>query len=172
MPLSHMELKTVRALFRASLRNAALAREFEFLRPVVERARAVGAALIGMALNGMPLFLVPEPGLDISALASEIRARATWDGDSWCLQSLEGTRLFSFDLSERVFARHAAREAARKPAAGAGPTPERLSEIHVSVFSEGTARIIRFVLDGDWTAHVGRALAAMRPRESQSSVTS
>jgi len=73
VPFSHPELKIVRTSFRALLQTGELAGEFEFLRPVVERARTVGSALIGMALNGMPLFLVPEPGLDISSLSSKFR---------------------------------------------------------------------------------------------------
>ena len=61
-PLSGMQLKAVRTLFRASLRSGEMGGEIAFLRPVVESARAIGVALIGMALNGMPLFLVPDAG--------------------------------------------------------------------------------------------------------------
>src|SRR5438046_745314 len=53
---------------------------------------------------------------------------------------------------------HAEREAARK-LGRPGLTADAISEIHVSLFSEGTARIIRLVLDGDWTEHVCRSLA-------------
>ena len=42
-----------------------------------------------------------------------------------------------------------AEEAARK-LGRPGLTADAISEIHVSLFSEGTARIIRLVLDGDW----------------------
>ena len=78
--------------------------------------------------------------------------------------------MFSFDLPDRVFAQHAEREAARQ-LARPGLTPEGFSEIHVSLFSEGTARIIRFVLDGDWTVHVCRTLAMRADVEHEASVT-
>ncbi len=61
-PFSRLQLKVVRQQFRAALRTSAIADEIAFLRPVVEAARTIGVALIGMAMNGMPLFLVWPSG--------------------------------------------------------------------------------------------------------------
>jgi hypothetical protein len=77
----------------------------------------------------------------------------------------DGRRLFSFDFPERVLSQHADREAARK-LARPQLTPDSLSEIHVSLFSVGTARIVRLVLDSDWTEHVCRSLALRADIES------
>lgn len=62
-PLSRTQLKDVRRQFREALRTGEIAAELALLCPVVEAARAIGVALVGMTMNGMPLVLIPQSRL-------------------------------------------------------------------------------------------------------------
>jgi hypothetical protein len=86
-------------------RAASTPASLDFLRPVVERARAIVTALIGAQRHAA----VPGPrtGRRHPGVAVAGSARVAWDGDSWFLATPDGARVCSFDLADRVFARRA-----------------------------------------------------------------
>jgi hypothetical protein len=149
LQISSTRLNDLRQMLRQALRTGLVAAEIEFLRTVVEAARAIDGALIGMALNGMPLFLVPAPGVNVRALAPRTDVRIRLHQGAWYLETLDGGRLFSFDLPERLFAQYAERETLGRRAA-LNLKEDALAEIQATVFDEGSARVIRFVLDSEW----------------------
>lgn len=111
-----------------------------------------------MALTGLPLFLVPEPGINLTALPDVTRVRIMWDDRSWYLRTEDGAPLFSFDLPELLFERYATQGDLTEPAA-LDLKEQTLSEIQATVFFGQQARFVRFVLDAEWVARVRGRIA-------------
>jgi hypothetical protein len=125
----------------------------------------VRQALIGMTLNGLPLFLVPAPDVDVTTLQDQ-QVHIVWDEAAWYIDSLHGRRLFSFDLPEQLFALYAKRERLSERRA-LNLKEQALSEIQATVFTGSSARVVRFSLDLEWVAGV-RARIEQRRRERHS----
>ena len=156
-------LGRLRREFRTSLGAGDLVQgELAFAEPLIEAARQVRQALIGMTLNGLPLFLVPARGVDVTTLSDQV-VRIAWDDDSWYVNSQSGTRLFSFDLPEQLFDRYAKR-GDMTPGRALNLKEEAFEEIQATVFDGLNARVVRFRLDQDWVEQVrGRILERHQP---------
>ena len=65
-------LQRLRRKFLTSLREAEPATlDIGFLEPLIDAANQIRQALIGMTLNGLPLFLVPAAHIDVSTLQDQ-----------------------------------------------------------------------------------------------------
>ena len=151
-------LARLRREFRTSLGvDAPVQGELAFAQPLIEAARQVRQALIGMTLNGLPLFLVPARDVDVTTLSDQV-VRITWDDDSWYVNSESGAQLFSFDLPEQLFDRYAKRGDMTQWRA-LNLKEEAFEEIQATVFDGSKARVVRFQLDQGWVEGVrGRIL--------------
>ena len=159
-------LGTLRHAFRACLRetgDAGAGRpELEFAQPLINATRQVGQALIGMTLNGLPLFLVAAPDVDVTTLDDQI-VRIRSDDESWYLEDQDGQRLFTFDLPEQLFDLYAKRGRLTDRSA-LNLKEGTLSEIHATVFHGQHARLVRFLLDRQWTERVRERIKDRGPR--------
>ena len=156
-------LKNVRTAFRAALRNGGVAMaDIGFSGALLAAAQHVGQALIGMTLNGLPLFLVPSDGVDVTTLQDQ-EIRVMWNDESWYIESLENRRLFSFDLPEQLFDLYAKRGQLTERRA-LNLKQEALAEIQATVFNGSDARVLRFVLDIQWIETVRAQIEERRSR--------
>jgi hypothetical protein len=114
-----------------------------------------------MAVNGLPLFLVPTPDVDVERLENEINVHIRWRDESWFIEDQLGRRLFSFDLPEQLFEQ----EGLGRRAALA-LKEDALSEIQATVVQNSRARVVHFVLDREWIERIRERLQ-LRERAGQ-----
>ena len=150
---AHRALASLRREFRTALGTGAPVQdELAFAKLLIDAARQVRQALIGMTLNGLPLFLVPARDVDVTTLSDQV-VRIAWDDDSWYVNSQAGARLFSFDLPEQLFDRYVKRGNMTSRSA-LNLKKEAFEEIQATVFDGPNARVVRFVLDQGWVERV------------------
>lgn len=110
-----------------------------------------------MVGSAIPLFLVPEPALDLGRLLPSIRVRHTWDAQGWYISAADdGRRLFSYDLPVEV---------ARLYAASGTLTPPEALDLKANILSnlqavaviDGRTQIVHMDLDQRWLAEVRTA---------------
>jgi hypothetical protein len=103
-----LDLTLLRGTLRARLRGFAVdAGVVATVEPVIAAAQNIRRGVIAVAMKHLPIFWIPDPGLDLAALEPRVRSRITWNDDSWYLDNDAGTHLFSFDLPEVLFEKYA-----------------------------------------------------------------
>jgi hypothetical protein len=158
------DLGNLRKSVRRALWAQSDATDQRLLQPfadVIQSAAAIDQGLIGMALDGLAIFLVPAPGVVVTELRNNIRVSIRWNNGGWYLETMSRTPLFSFDLPRVLFERYAKRgELTRRSALNL--KEQALSEIHATVFSDQGARVVRFSLDPDWVQQARERLEQQR----------
>ncbi len=128
------------------------------LRDFCGTCRRVNAALIAMIAGRFPIFLVPNPSLNLNQIQNDHIVSIHWNREKrekgWYLRSRStGELLFSFDLPLDVF-KYYAEQNVLSPAHALNLKEDVLSEIQAIVTSDNFIRIIRFRLDREWLSNV------------------
>src|SRR5438132_1408993 len=116
------------------------------LRDFCGTCRRVNAAFIAMIAGRFPIFLVPNPSLNLSQLQNDHIASIHWNRDKrekgWYLRSRStGELLFSFDLPLDVF-KYYAEQNVLSPAHALNLKEDVFTEIQAIVTSDNFIRII------------------------------
>lgn len=119
----------------------------------IDAIRRVEYAVLAVALGRVPLVLTPAPDVNLRDVEGVVRVRIYWDDDSWYLRRVgAGGReedLFSFDVPETLLAQYIDQHEL-SPRRALDLKQEALSEIQALLVRDGQARLVRFVLDGEW----------------------
>jgi hypothetical protein len=104
--------------------------------------------------GAVPVFLVPEPTLDLGSLFPSVEVRYTWDKDGWYISSAHRNKLlFSFDLPFEVVRLYAASGNLTQPAA-LDLKEQMLSNVQAVAVVQGRTQILHMDLDRHWLADV------------------
>jgi len=132
------------------------------LATAIDAIRRVEYAVLAVALGRVPLVLTPAPDVNIRDVDGVVRVRIYWDADSWYLRRVgaDGREedLFSFDVPETLLAQYIDQHEL-SPRRAFNLKQEALSEIQALLVRDGQARLVRFVLDGEWLEQLKERLA-------------
>jgi len=132
------------------------------LATAIDAIRRVEYAVLAVALGRVPLVLTPAPDVNIRDVDGVVRVRIYWDADSWYLRRVgaDGRQedLFSFDVPETLLAQYIDQHEL-SPRRAFDLKQEALSEIQALLVRDGQARLVRFVLDGEWLEQLKERLA-------------
>jgi len=132
------------------------------LATAIDAIRRVEYAVLAVALGRVPLVLTPAPDVNIRDVDGVVRVRIYWDADSWYLRRVgaDGREedLFSFDVPETLLAQYIDQHEL-SPRRAFDLKQEALSEIQALLVRDGQARLVRFVLDGEWLEQLKERLA-------------
>ena len=167
LPGMRTKMKKVRQLFRQALRqrsDQSLHRYLRFrgadgfFRDLLAACRTLDGALLVMLGGGIPILLVPEPGLQLDRLAPVVKVKIRFNQESWFLESSEDSRIrLSFDLPEELFRLYARGHALTK---GEAITLKEEMFVAFDAFwwqDSGelpTVRTMRFALDREWLQQI------------------
>jgi hypothetical protein len=128
-----------------------------FLESLIGACRSVGRAVIAMVGSAIPVFLVPDPSLELSALLPFIRVRYTWNKQGWYISAAHaGRRVFSFDVPVEVVRLYAASGTLTPPEA-LDLKATILSNLQAVAVIDGRIHVLHMDLDQRWLAEVRQA---------------
>lgn len=128
------------------------------LTSIYEEGRRIGFALLAVLGRSFPVFLIPNPELNLDNLRSNYRVRIFWDSDGWYLRDLDDRNLFSFDLPTKLFELYS--EEGILTQNNALDLKETMMSDFMAYYTNGNEiRLIRFQLDNDWLIRIKDDLA-------------
>lgn len=162
----NVSVKDIRELFRvawATNEPPIFPNEFseltqEKLQQLFTEGMRINFALLAVLGGSFPIFLVPNPDIDLLNLENNIQVRIFWDQDGWYLRRPDGQNLFSFDLPIELFNLYA-EEGILSLGNAIQLKQEFLSEFIAYKTIAESIQIIRFQLDTDWLTDIKENIA-------------
>jgi hypothetical protein len=128
------------------------------LRHFCRLVHEIDGAVLAMINRQFPVFLVPNPAINIAKLKSFYKVRIYWDNEGWYLRSAyDNKNLFSFDLPPKLFELYAEQGILSETSA-LDLKRDFLSNIQAILTLRERIKAITFRLDGDWLERVRRTL--------------
>jgi hypothetical protein len=110
-----------------------------------------------MVGGAIPVFLIPEPDLDLAELIPFARVRYTWDEAGWYISSAYvNQRLFSFDLPLEIVRLYAASGSLSQPSA-LDLKAQILSNLQAVAVIDGRTQVVHMEIDMEWLNDLRRA---------------
>lgn len=119
----------------------------------VRTCHQINYAIISTLRGGFPVFLVPNPEVNVDRLQSSLDVRIFWDSAGWYLHRRNGKRLFSFDLPPALFLLYAQGGILSRRRA-LDLKEKAMSEFQAIYARRSKVRIITFRLDEGWLVDV------------------
>ena len=118
------------------------------------RCAEVNGAILGMLQNRIPLFLVPNPTLDLNKLKDNQKIRIYYDADYWYLTD-ENEKLFSFDMPKHLIDNYS-QDGEFSQDSAFRLKGEELNQIQAIISDRRgkDIKIINFLLDTDWVEQI------------------
>lgn len=141
--------------------------DYEWARPILDAANAIGRALVGIIGRAFPILLTPRRGLDMGALdgitSVEVHFAAADGGRGWRLtEARSGDDLFTFDLPVELFDLYATDGILSRERA-VDLKGDYLDEIQAVFAPADSVRVLTFQMDARWFETLRRG-----PREPES----
>jgi hypothetical protein len=126
---------------------------FPWLNSIVAATTLVGKSLIAILGRAFPVFLTPRPNLNLDQVSPvtkvEIHFNDAQESKGWVISSLDGERLFTFDLPKQLFKLYADQGALSRRQA-LNLKEEYFGEFSAIYASEHAIKILTFRLSHDW----------------------
>lgn len=158
----NVSISTMRRQVRSMLRESqAQINDQELANQIVERlesfsraVRKIGSALLAMLAKRFPVFLTPEPEVDLQNLPDQKQVRIYYDDLSWYIRDRENDQtLFSFELPLALFEMYAA-EGVLTASRALDLKSEMLRTIQ-AIHSDGDRlRVLTFELEPGWVESI------------------
>jgi len=128
------------------------------LQQFIHSCRIVGYAMLAVLDKRFPVFLVPNPNINIAQLPDTVSTRIYWDENGWYLNRANpDEELFSFDIPFEMIKLYTEGKIL-KPERAVDLKIDHLSEIQAIVSMNNRIRLITFRLDEDWIRRIRRRI--------------